>query len=62
MIRLVGVRFTDMIGGTHQINLFDDKAEMINLYQAIDSVKKRFGELYVMSAAGYDEKRSKPSV
>lgn len=34
------------------IRLFEDTQELINIYQAIDSVKKRFGERYVMSAAG----------
>ena len=52
LVRLVGVRFTNLIPGTYQINLFDDTQEMINLYQAIDSVKKRFGEKLLMSAAG----------
>ncbi len=60
LVRLVGIRFTDLIPGNYQISLFDDKAEMINLYQAIDSVKKRFGESFVMRAAGYDEKKRKP--
>lgn len=44
LVRLVGVRFTNLIPGTYQINLFEDTAEMIRLYQAVDSVKKRFGE------------------
>jgi DNA polymerase-4 len=53
LIRLVGVRFTDLIGGTYQINLFSDTQEMIKLYQAIDSVKKQYGERYLISAGGY---------
>ncbi len=52
LVRLLGVRFTNLIPVTYQINLFDDTQEMINLYQAIDSVKKRFGERLVMRAAG----------
>jgi DNA polymerase-4 len=52
LIRLLGIRFTNLIAGTYQINLFDDTQEMINLYQAIDSVKKRFGEKMLMRAAG----------
>jgi DNA polymerase-4 len=53
LIRLIGVRFSDLIPGTHQINLFDDTQEAIRLYQAIDSVKKQFGEQYLIRAAGY---------
>jgi DNA polymerase-4 len=52
LIRMLGIRFTNLIPGTYQINLFDDTEEMISLYQAIDSVKKRFGEKFVLRAAG----------
>ncbi len=52
LIRLIGVRFTDLIPGTHQINLFDDTQESISLYQAIDSVKKQYGEKYLIRVAG----------
>lgn len=44
LVRLVGVRFTKLIPGNYQINLFEDTEEMIHLYQAIDSIKKQFGE------------------
>lgn len=43
LIRLIGIRFTHLIPGNYQINLFDDTQEMIRLYQAIDSVKSQFG-------------------
>lgn len=48
LIRLVGVRFTNLVSGTYQIDLFEDKQEMIKLYQSIDSIKKRFGEKLVV--------------
>ncbi len=44
LIRLIGIRFTNLIPGNYQISLFDDTQEMVKLYQAIDGVKKRFGE------------------
>lgn len=50
LIILIGVRFKDLIPGVHQINLFDDKEEAIKLYQAIDSIKKQYGESYLMRA------------
>jgi DNA polymerase-4 len=50
---LVGVRFSDLIQGTHQISIFDDTQENIKLHQAIDSVKKQFGEGLLLRAAGY---------
>jgi DNA polymerase-4 len=52
LIRLIGVRFSHLIPGNYQIDLFDDTEQMINLYQAIDSVKKRFGEQYLIRAVG----------
>lgn len=58
LVRLVGVRFTDLIAGTHQIDLFDDTQELIQLYRAIDSVKKQYGESYLIRASGYDEKKT----
>jgi DNA polymerase IV len=52
LIRLIGIRFTHLIPGNYQINLFEDTQESINLYQAIDSIKKRFGEKFLMRAVG----------
>ena len=48
LIRLVGVRFTNLVSGTYQIDLFEDKQEMIKLYQSIDSIKRRFGEKLIV--------------
>jgi len=52
LIRMLGIRFTNLIPGNYQIHLFEDTQEMIKLYQAIDSVKKRFGEGMVCKAGG----------
>lgn len=52
LVRLIGVRFTHLIPGNYQINLFEDTQEMIGLYQAIDSVKRRFGEKLLIKAGG----------
>ncbi|MEP6949971.1 MAG: DNA polymerase IV [Ginsengibacter sp.] len=63
LIRLIGVRLTDLIPGTYQIHLFDDTQEIIRLYQAIDSVKKQYGEKYLISAGGYFKKnRNRPTL
>lgn len=42
-IRLVGVRVSNLVQGNHQISLFDDTAETINLYEAIDHIKHKHG-------------------
>lgn len=52
LVRLLGIRFTHLIAGTHQINLFDDTQESISLYQAIDSIKRQFGETKLYRASG----------
>jgi DNA polymerase-4 len=44
LVRLVGIRFTNLIPGNYQIRLYEDTQEAINLFKAIDSVKKQFGE------------------
>jgi DNA polymerase-4 len=56
LVRLIGVKCSHLVGGSYQINLFDDAEEMINLYQAMDHVRKRFGERSVMLATGMEAK------
>lgn len=51
LLRLIGVRFTNLVQGSYQINIFEDSQEMIGLYHAIDSVKKQFGEKSLFRAA-----------
>ncbi len=43
LIRLVGVRLSSLVHGNYQISLFDDTAESINLYEAIDHIKHKHG-------------------
>ncbi|MFT5183043.1 MAG: DNA polymerase-4 [Flavobacteriales bacterium] len=52
LVRLVGVRFSHLVGGGYQINLFDDTEERVNLYQAMDRMRIRYGDRAVISAAG----------
>ncbi|MFD2907566.1 DNA polymerase IV [Flavobacterium ardleyense] len=42
-IRLIGVSFTGLVRGTYQMNMFEDTEEMMALYQAMDSIKNRYG-------------------
>lgn len=44
LIRLVGVRFTKLIRGVPQLNLFEDTPEMIRLYMSLDNIRKKYGE------------------
>ncbi|MGB4973227.1 MAG: DNA polymerase IV [Cyclobacteriaceae bacterium] len=43
LIRLVGVRLSSLVHGNHQISLFDDTEESINLYEAMDRMKHKHG-------------------
>jgi DNA polymerase-4 len=51
-LRLVGVRFSKLVRGSYQINLFEDTQEMMSLYQAMDKIKNRFGAGAVMRGSG----------
>lgn len=50
LIRLVGVRLSGLVHGSYQINLFEDTAENINLYQSIDHIKHKYGAEKLMRA------------
>jgi DNA polymerase-4 len=52
LVRLIGVRFSHLVNGGYQINLFDDTEEMINLYQAMDKMRDRYGDRAVIRASG----------
>ncbi len=54
LIRLVGVRLSGLVQGNYQISLFDDTAEHINLYQAIDHIKHTHGVEKLMRANTID--------
>jgi DNA polymerase IV len=50
LIRLIGVRFSHIVGGTYQMRLFEDSEKLIRLYQSMDYVRKRFGDQAVKRA------------
>jgi DNA polymerase-4 len=52
LVRLVGIRFTRLIPGNYQIQLYEDTQENIRLYQSIDSIKRRYGEGLLVRAVG----------
>ncbi len=57
-IRLVGIRFSHLVGGAHQINLFED-VRLLQLYQAMDKMKSRYGENALVKASSIDTKFKK---
>ena len=54
MIRLIGVRLSRLISGAQQLNLFENTPEQINLYLAMDRVRRKFGSHVVRRAAGME--------
>src|SRR5699024_11102579 len=51
LIRLIGVRFSGLVGGHYQISLFDDSEKMLNLYQSLDKIKNKYGERSIYKAS-----------
>jgi len=49
-VRLLGVRFSQLIPFTLQMSLFDNKVEKLQLYKAVDNIKDRFGSKSVTKA------------
>jgi DNA polymerase-4 len=52
LIRLIGVKFSSLVQGAQQLNMFEDTPEMTSLYQAMDRIRLRFGDQAVQRAAG----------
>ena len=52
LIRLIGVRFSHLVNGTQQLDLFEDTAERVNLYLSMDQIRKRFGSMAIRRASG----------
>ena len=51
-LRLIGIRFSGLVHGSHQMDLFEDTEELMNLYQSMDRMKNRFGKTAVGRASG----------
>jgi DNA polymerase-4 len=63
LVRLIGINFSHLVEGGHQINLFEDSEKIISLYQAMDRVRRRYGNRAVINASGLGVKsigRSNP--
>jgi len=56
LIRLIGVKFSHLTGGTYQFRLFEDNQEMVHLYYAMDRMRNRFGQDAVKRAVAMGSK------
>lgn len=51
LLRLVGVKLSNLVSGYEQISLYSASEEQYKLYQAMDKIRNRFGEKYVKLAS-----------
>jgi DNA polymerase-4 len=51
LIRLIGVKFSGLVSGSYQIDLFEDTIEQIELLKQIDHIRKRFGSAALCRAS-----------
>ncbi|WP_040280559.1 DNA polymerase IV [Psychroserpens damuponensis] len=56
LVRLIGVKFSHLVEGGHQIDLFEDDEKLLHLSQAIDKMRERYGDRAVINAAGMEAK------
>lgn len=54
LVRLIGVRFSSLVEGHFQLNLFDESVNFAQLYQAMDRIREKFGDRSVMRAIGME--------
>ena len=52
LIRLVGIKFSHLVSGVQQLNMFEDTPEMVDLYNAMDTIRLRYGKKAVRRAVG----------
>ncbi len=52
LIRLIGIRFSHLVRGVHQLDMFGDTPEMIRLYLTLDKLRRRYGRRSVQRAVG----------
>lgn len=58
LIRLIGIRFSHLVQGSYQFNMFEDTTEQIKLYQAMDAIRNKFGKNAISRAVGIDVKHN----
>jgi len=54
LVRLIGIRYSDLVGGNHQLSLFDETIDYARLYQAMDRMRLRYGDRAVIRALGME--------
>jgi DNA polymerase-4 len=52
LIRLIGVRFSHLVQGVQQLNMFEDTPKSVNLYKAMDRIRNRYGKKSIGRSIG----------
>jgi DNA polymerase-4 len=50
LIRLIGVRFSNLVPGSPQLDMFEESTQMINLYQVLDRIRHKYGQKMIRRA------------
>ena len=56
LVRLIGVRYSALVTGNHQLGLFGDAIDYPALYRAMDEIRLRYGDRAVIKAIGLQAK------
>lgn len=48
LIRLIGIKFSNLITGNYQVDIFNDTIEDIHLMQALDNIRRKYGTDCIM--------------
>jgi len=51
LLRLIGVKFSSLVHGHYQLDIFEDTTKEVRLLEQMDRIRKRFGKAAVMKAA-----------
>jgi DNA polymerase IV len=57
MIRLIGVKYSGLVHGHYQINLFDDREVDMNLLNQLDHIRRRWGADAIGRAVTLDQQK-----
>lgn len=53
LVRLVGVKFSEIINGSYQLSIFEDVEKTAHLYIGMDKIRDKFGPRSVMRASTF---------
>lgn len=56
LVRLIGVKFSSLVNGHHQLSLFDTETDYSALYSVMDKIRVKYGDKAVLRAVGLNKK------